>query len=444
MSSLLQENGFYDRPGYGGFGGTHLGGAHHGSSTSRESASSASAIVSGSGNRYDDAAYYDMIEQYKNNPDLYKKLLQNPWLFSKQAQFSPSLIQQIGQAFGDYSAFDSYYSQIQSNQQQWLSEVLEAFRQQDYDSPAAQVERERAAGINPEIANNITPGSAAENDQPMMPGASMQMNDGSDILKITEAGYSLVQNLMSMYGQFQTMRGANLDNAMREMSLYNKGSQNALDWLVHSLPSDLDFNTDDFSSLSDVVLDAVEKRSNDLPYLSRKSRKFIGHFIGNFKATKDNKPTAYMSAMIEELKQRYAAARKSAAYTASDPGFDKGFMEYVSEIGQAISIPARELAKKQISADKAQADYTANRLSGSLGKEEREAASSSAKMEVSRKDSINQINQVFDKISGLSNGDKWYHVIGKFLAEIARSALISQILTGHGLPSVNINSAPRD
>lgn len=122
--------------------------------------------------RPSDDDYMKQIEQYRDS-EYYDALLNNPWLFSKNAEFTPSTWNQIQEGvFNDFSARHNYYANLQNMQNQYLAEQVSAMRQEQHDSPAAEVARRRLAGLNDDLSGGsaIGTGQAAENDQPMIPG----------------------------------------------------------------------------------------------------------------------------------------------------------------------------------------------------------------------------------------------------------------------------------
>lgn len=164
---------------------------------------------------YTDDDYLAEIEQYKGK-SWYDQLLTNPWLAGNQAIFSPNLGQNILSLFGDDSAEDKYYAELRSNRSQWLSEFLEKMRQQDYNSPLQQAQREQLAGINPDLAGNIEPGAAAENDQPMLGHPSFgQPFDigqlGSFFMNIYSLASGFAKDAISMQSMMNQLTSEDLD-----------------------------------------------------------------------------------------------------------------------------------------------------------------------------------------------------------------------------------------
>lgn len=290
----------------------------------------------GSGRNDDD--YLALIEQYKNNPELYKKLLQNPYMFSKQAPFSPTTLQSIMQGIGDFSAEDRYYADLQSQQQQWLSEALESFRQQDYNSPAAQVERERAAGINPEIANNVSPGNAAENDQPLQPSSSMdQAND--TLQAISSIGVNIINTSFDVFQRLQGLRSAGLDNSLKSLALNKTFGDSAKDFLRDTIyeffDSNPSFTTDGFDERNVFLdkefhkgLDRALARKMSYMNLSRSERKYLSSALSRLRGVPDTDGVFHASAAFETIVNDVMSdlhiSRNKFAETYGKPGAQGG------------------------------------------------------------------------------------------------------------------------
>lgn len=152
--------------------------------------------------KYNDDWYKPLIDKYQSNPELYERLRNNPFLVANNAEFSPNLWQQIGEAFGDSSARDNYYQSLKSSANQWFSDELARFHQTQYDNPVEQAERLRAAGQNPDLTGGITPGSMAENDEPIspvsMPTESNIEQVGSFAMQALQFGVSMASNIQGL------------------------------------------------------------------------------------------------------------------------------------------------------------------------------------------------------------------------------------------------------
>ena len=162
---------------------------------------------------YNDDWYAEAIKPYEGS-SFYDTLKANPWLVSNNAAFSPSFGVKIAEAFGDYSARDQYYGDLRSKANQYLSEQLEAKRQQEYNSAPSQLEQARLAGSNPDLHGGVEPGSASENDQPLvapsgMPGAGNGPGEVlSQFASLSMSAYSFASGFAKDMFSFKQMSNA--------------------------------------------------------------------------------------------------------------------------------------------------------------------------------------------------------------------------------------------
>lgn len=288
---------------------------------------------------YSDEEYLKQIEQYKGN-SWYNRLLENPWMRSKQAEFSPSFWQDLGETlFQDYSARDSYWAGLQSNQNQWLSDMLQQLHQQDYDSPAEQVSREKQAGLNPDLApGSISPGSAAENDQPISPVAFPQGSDSGDVVQtIGSTAMSFCSNLIGMAQSFQSLKLGNLELAGKEI----ENNSSARDFVLNQIAGTGFFNSEndlDNMTPGDLANNIIAASSKiDYSTYSPKVRKLMKSMFNRYAkdVTSGRSPMAVES-LKSELRNRISTNNRSAAGIAGSPVFDEDFNTMIRKIAVSV------------------------------------------------------------------------------------------------------------
>jgi len=173
-------------------------------------------------NQGTDNYYMQQIEKYRGT-EWYDKLVNNPYLRANNAPYSKNFLQDIAYGlFGDTSAEDEYYGNLQNMRNQYLAETLEAMRQQEHNSPEAEVARRRAAGLNDDLNGGqaIGTGQAAENDQPMQtpPGMGGQQTSIQDKLNglwnVFTQAYALT---MGFVQDSQAVRAAQIANEGNEL-----------------------------------------------------------------------------------------------------------------------------------------------------------------------------------------------------------------------------------
>lgn len=308
----------------------------------------------GASDGYFDDDYLAEIEKYKNTP-YYQQLLTNPWLAGNQAKFSPTFFQKVGSWFGDNSARDRYYSDLQSNRSQWLSEYLDRMRQQEYDSPTAQVERERAAGLNPDLNGNITPGSASENDQPLQ---SVEMPTNSFVQEIGSMGMQFISQVIGMAQSFQSLKAGNLSLVQQEISANSSARDFVLNQIAGSsfFNSELDLDHIDPADLANNIISASSRV--DYSTYSPRTRKLIKSMFGRYaKDVRTGRSPMAVEALKSELRNRIVSNNGSAVKGASSPLFDEDFNKWLRKVAEIFGKAemAAELAELKSRTNKA--DY---------------------------------------------------------------------------------------
>lgn len=227
-----------------------------------------------------DDDYLKSIEQYKDK-SYYDRLLENPWLFSKQAPFSPTLMQDIGEFLGDTSARDNYYAGILQNQNQWLSDTIKSYEKQEYDSAQEQVQRQAAAGINPDLAMTATPGEGASPSPESLPNS--EMNPQSAVADMFNLGQSVLTFSLGFYTNLQQVRGLTLENNIKSLQsndvltetawrIIKEGIGESIPGLNYTPNTPVEVFLKD-GKVWDSLTDSISRRIDKLPFSRRERRK---------------------------------------------------------------------------------------------------------------------------------------------------------------------------
>lgn len=230
-----------------------------------------------------DSDYMKMIEKYKGT-DYYNYFASNPYLRQNNAEFSPTFLQRLGEdILGDTSARDAYYANLQSQSNQYFAQGIENMRQDAYNSPVAMNARNKAAGINSDLAGGISGvPSAADNDvfapqgvemNPASAGSSAIQSLGSAITQAFSFGFSIVQTM-------QGIRSLNLDNEAKEVGVLSSVNSMSDFFIEDNLPVD-------FADGSPIVFDdnmrsLVRKYGDDAFHSRRLSRIFSDNVERNY------------------------------------------------------------------------------------------------------------------------------------------------------------------
>lgn len=313
-----------------------------------------------------DDDYLKSIEQYKDK-SYYDRLLENPWLFSKQQDFSPTLLQQIGETFGDTSARDNYWAGILQNQNQWLSDTIKSYEKQEYDSAQEQVKRQAASGINPDLAMTATPGEGASPSPESLPG--VEMNPQSALADMFNLGQSVLSFSLGFYTNLQQVRGLTLENNIKSLQsndvltdtawrVIKEGIGESIPGLNYTPNTPVDVIFKD-GKLWDSLTDSISRRIDKLPFSRRERRKLksvMDSLIwnestdGDSSDSPDGKPfysrgfsTAFQTlanGMLKDLLNSRADVSESSGRIGSDTE-SQTVMRF---IGNQIYRPLNELA----------------------------------------------------------------------------------------------------
>lgn len=252
---------------------------------------------------YSDYAYLHEIEQYKNKP-YYDNLLTNPWLWSKQGSFEPSILDKVRQALGDYSTEQNYYNSIVSNREQWLAEFLENMRQQEYNSASSQVAQLKQAGLNPDLSGNVSAGGASENDQPLL--ANPQF--GGDSSQIVSSLGSFFFNAFQLASGFAkdmvSLKSLHNQVVSQDIDIQNKLSSSVTDFLRSSI-GDVVYNSDTKSfELPSIDPSRIERYAKST-FKSRSLRKrFVKEAFNSYNSAKHRFSVYGAVSDMHEAKQR--------------------------------------------------------------------------------------------------------------------------------------------
>lgn len=298
---------------------------------------------------WNDDWYWKAIEKYKGS-SFYDTLANNPYLVANNNPFQGTLLQNIGEAFGDFSAEFNYYQNLRSQANQYFANVVDQMRQQEYNSPSAEVARMRAAGINPDLngGQNIDPGSAAENDQPLQP---MEANNGqTGIAEVTSLAVGFLSNVISMYQGIQSIKAGNLGLVASEIDNHNSALDFAQKELLNTITvkdDELDKLKSDPSFASDLILNAAEKF--DFSTYSNRTRKVIGKYFNELRRNPQNNGTPLaLKTAIAELQSRFATAQKSASDIMAGQEWDEDLDKMVNKSAELFRWYQDEVRKLQL------------------------------------------------------------------------------------------------
>lgn len=365
-----------------------------------------------------DDAYLSQIEQYQNE-SWYNRLLENPWLFSKQAQFSPNFFQTLAEQFNDFSSRDRYYADLQANQQQWLSDMLSQMHGQDYDSAAEQTARLRAAGLNPDLNGNVTAGAAGQNDQPITPAPSM--GDSSTVQDLSTTALGFLSGILNLGSQFENIKGLINSNVHQEIS----NNDSAMDFITKLIAGQSTFTIDDINSLSDddfgnEVLQAASKIDYS-PY-SYPTRKLIKSLFGKVNSKINGKSNLLVSTLRSRLRKEYAENQRDAVQASSHPLFDEDFDKFLRDYSKIIGDAEFELQKASLEASTSKSNYDSSYFHNADPVQRAKAENKSYSAQEVTASQTATIEGMWNEVYQLcKDTDSWYGTLGLILIPFLRN-----------------------
>lgn len=377
-----------------------------------------------------DDEYFDLIKPYEGS-EWYDTLKNNPYLISNNQPFSPTLLQSLGELFGDTSAHDAYYQNLLSQRNAYYANILEQIRQQNRNEPANQVALEKAAGVNTDLGNALGTGTAVENDQPAQP-VSMPVGDTeSELQFIGSTALSFAQMMFGFAQGVQGMQANSLSMVGQEIANNNA----AMDFVIQSMANSGMFKSaDEIDNMSDedfgnLLLNASSKI--DLRHYSRRTQKVLRSAFGLY-GKRNGKDSLGLAAVKSKLRNVVAQNADSAARSAGSVYFDEDFSKMLSNVIERFSKLENEVYIAGLNASKSSygekmaenaynSRYFHHANDIGLAEQSAEAELKSYSSEEQQKEFEEKVNQMWNDVAKIVQGDKWYNVLGMIAVSYLRS-----------------------
>lgn len=313
----------------------------------------------------------------------------------------------IGNSLNDTAASQFYQSQASSADEEF-ARILSMKEQDEYNSPASQMARQKAAGINTSLASaeNIPASSGAGPDETASPlgGAEIAAAQEGQLQQIAGFASSFVGGCLNLYQFFQDAKGRSIGNSASDIQLadtvYNYAVKTAAG--LSGLPgtrAEYDALTEDEKLGADqTVFETLQAalKTGDLGsmQLDRRARSMLKRMTGRVMYDKDGKPTlAFQAQRAAMLKQFYGDtldAGKSAGHPVMSTPEDfvsvieksmTFFGDFESKVREAQmklqDINVRYQSAQAVSAE-AQSSYDKGMYSEELGSTEADARQAEA------------------------------------------------------------------
>lgn len=146
--------------------------------------------------------------------DMYDRLYQaNPY---RNLTYKQSFWQRIASMLGFRTDADRWLEDAQVNSNEYDAQVASIMQQNAYNDPTAMAQRERSAGMNPDL---LGIGDVAESASPQEDVNGMSPNVGDEFTSFGESLASVISRSVAMYKDFKSI--AELDNIIESQDFDN-------------------------------------------------------------------------------------------------------------------------------------------------------------------------------------------------------------------------------
>lgn len=416
---------------------------------------------------YDD--YLARIEQYKNTP-FYQELLNNPYY--QFQDYQGNFFQGVwANTFDDFSPWDKFYNERKTSGDEYLAQILEAQRVQQYSDPSAEVARRKQAGLNDDLSGGSSigtgdPGSVIPDETPPVADPNDPLATAQTVVgvasSIGQLAFNFFQSGMSLFSFVQDSIGKSLGNADLDIDLTGKGYEQMIGILAgsSSLPETKDqyeaLTEEQKKGLDDSLIEeldaAIKTGSLKGMYQTRRAKRLMKVLRGVVSYDANGKPTlAYEAYRSKLLAQRYGD-HKTAAGVIGTPGFDESVVKFgqaisdtFGKIDLAIQKAQQRITEAQARSSEAQASYDQGLLTNELGASDRAARQAQGSLTVSAsenqkiiEDMRKSINKEFEELQNKANSIGGIEgMILKLLIPYSRARTEQIIQQGFGAAVIN-------
>lgn len=182
--------------------------------------------------------------------------------------YRQSWIQKMLSVLGFRTNYDAYLEGMNLQAQEYDNALLQKEYDEQYNSPLAQAEREREAGLNPNLTGNVSAGESS----PLMDDGNPPVPPVADDLQmITGFAGSVLQGIqiaVGLAGSFQNLQAMKLENNSKLASF-------AEDAILHILPESYEDSSGVDWSSAENYFPKLQKLYGPL-MSKRQFRKFVG------------------------------------------------------------------------------------------------------------------------------------------------------------------------
>ena len=270
-------------------------------------------------------------------------------------QYSPSFWGAIGGAIGINSEEANFWNTQAMNIQETMQKLLDAKRAQEYNTPANQIARENAAGINSQLAGGegISSGEASEVSDTTPNGVPLAEGDNgvasgaqfviSSAMSIITSGVSLAQGIEG-FAHAQSMNSiAEMKELMDTVGGANSFLANLTpseDWTDPATGALVKAGTPLQASQVDAYVDSLGLRPN--------AKKMLKHMLGRVRYDENGNPTTGYTAKLNELQRDSLNAADEVVKLRARPGYSSNLSEWSANYSKLTADANQEILTLQL------------------------------------------------------------------------------------------------
>lgn len=139
------------------------------------------------------------------------------WDSYPEFNYKKGFLDSLGGLVGARTGYDKAYEQWLHERQAYQSQLINQYREEQYNSPEASSARERAAGLNPDISGT-TSGTNEASEGTEVP-SDFSGRSGNELSEIASTAISTVSTVFGLMNSFESFKSAKLGNLAKDVDL---------------------------------------------------------------------------------------------------------------------------------------------------------------------------------------------------------------------------------
>lgn len=184
-------------------------------------------------------------------------------------EYRKSWLQRLLTGLGFRTNYDAYLESMALQAKEYDNALMQKEYDETYNSPLAQAQRERQAGLNPDLTGNLSSGDASPIKDDVNPPIAPE-SDGSAVSTFASTVISGLQAAFGMASGYVSLAGQIIDNRSKRINQIGQEDSMMYNALLNILPSN-DEEEIDYNSLYNKF---------KATYGSRIKKKYFADFVG--------------------------------------------------------------------------------------------------------------------------------------------------------------------